>query len=45
MVALLTNLSIIGIKLFEDDEREKAVSSIMVLTDGLPNHMYVENFQ
>jgi hypothetical protein len=29
----------LGIKLFDYDEREKAVASIMVLTDGMPNHM------
>ncbi|KAF2418041.1 U-box domain-containing protein [Tothia fuscella] len=28
-----------GIKLFEDDERDNSVASIMILTDGLPNHM------
>jgi Mg-chelatase subunit ChlD len=29
-----------GIKLFDDDERPNCVPAIMVLTDGLPNHMY-----
>jgi hypothetical protein len=42
---MLANKKIIGIKLFEDDERDKAVASIMVLTDGMPNHMYVNAYQ
>jgi hypothetical protein len=36
-------LNILGIQLFDEDVREKAVASIMVLTDGMPNHMCVEN--
>lgn len=32
----------IGIKLFDEDEKPNTVASIMVLTDGMPNHMSVD---
>lgn len=28
-----------GIKLFDDDERKDTAAAVMILTDGLPNHM------
>ncbi|QDS77563.1 hypothetical protein FKW77_001312 [Venturia effusa] len=28
-----------GIKLFDDDERKNTAAAIMILTDGMPNHM------
>lgn len=28
-----------GIKLFDDDERKHTAAAVMILTDGLPNHM------
>lgn len=30
-----------GIKLFDDDERKTTAAAVMILTDGMPNHMWV----